>query len=250
MEGMMSTDYSLYLVADADYVEGRDLVVLIEAAVRGGATIVQLRAKSLPFSDFLELGRRAVPVLKKHHVPLIINDRADVALACGAAGVHIGQDDMPLAVVRKVLAGGMLIGISVNTPEEARDAERQGADYVGVGPVYETSTKTTDLPALGPEGVRRIKARVAIPIVAIGGITHENVRAVREAGADGIAVVSAILGAADAYKAARRLKEQISEFRTQGGLHDVVEKVRLGHRRLFRSRLSPSRPRREQSARG
>jgi thiamine-phosphate pyrophosphorylase len=210
-------DYSLYLVADADYDPGQDLVSVIGAAVKGGVTIVQLRAKSLPYSDFLSLGRRVVPALKRHRVPLIINDRADVALSCGAAGVHLGQDDLPLTVARKILSEAMIIGVSVNTLEQARDAERQGANYVGAGPVFETLTKLTDLPLLGAEGIRRLKEGVAIPVVAIGGITATNARAVRMAGADGIAVVSAVLGSSDPYKAARRLKEEATMFRTQGG---------------------------------
>lgn len=202
-------DYSLYLVADAEFAAGRDLVPIIEAAVRGGVTVVQIRAKDLPFGDFLELGRRAAAVLKKKHVPLLINDRVDIALACGASGVHLGQDDMPLALARRVLAKGTVIGISVRTPEEALEAERQGADYVGAGPVYTTLTKTSDLPVIGLEGVRRIKSNIHIPVVAIGGITDENARAVREAGADAIAVISAILGAEDVERAARRLKRSI-----------------------------------------
>jgi thiamine-phosphate pyrophosphorylase len=203
----MPVDYTLYFVADAEFASGRDLVPVIEAAVRGGATVVQLRAKDYPFQAFVELGRRAAAVFKKRRVPLLINDRVDVALACGAAGVHLGQKDMPLIVARKVLAEGTVIGISVNTPEEAREAERRGADYVGAGPAYATTTITTGLPVLGPDGIRRIKDAVRIPVVAIGGITDRNAREVREAGADGVAVVSAILGAADPETAARLIKK-------------------------------------------
>ncbi len=141
----------------------------------------------------------------------------DIALACGAAGVHLGQEDILPALARKVLAKGTVIGVSVNTPEEAEEAERQGADYVGAGPVYGTSTKDTDLPVLGPEGIRLIKGRVRIPVVAIGGITDENARAVREAGADGVAVVSAILGSPDPEQAARRLKKAMGPPSTGGG---------------------------------
>ena len=210
-------DLTLYLVADADYVSGRDLVPLIEGAVRGGVTAVQLRAKNAPHGEFLELARRAAAVLRAHRVPLLINDRVDIALACGAAGVHLGQEDILPALARKVLAKGTVIGVSVNTPEEAEEAERQGADYVGAGPVYGTSTKDTELPVLGPEGIRLIKGRVRIPVVAIGGITDQNARAVREAGADGVAVVSAILGAPDPEHAARRLKIAMGPPLTGGG---------------------------------
>jgi thiamine-phosphate pyrophosphorylase len=200
-------DYSLYLIADTEFVSGRDLLEVIESAVRGGATIVQIRAKGFPFGEFIELGRRAAAVLKRRRVPLLINDRVDVALACGAAGVHLGQEDMPLTLARRVLSAGTIIGVSVNTAEEAVTAEREGADYVGAGPVFSTSTKATALPVLGLEGVRRVKSSVRIPVVAVGGITDENARQVRAAGADGIAVVSAILGAPDTEKAARHLKK-------------------------------------------
>jgi thiamine-phosphate pyrophosphorylase len=203
----MPVDYTLYFIADAEFASGRDLVPVIEAAVRGGATVVQLRAKDYPFPAFVELGRRAAAVLKKRRVPLLINDRVDVALACGAAGVHLGQKDMPLALARRALRKGSLIGISVNTPEEARVAENQGADYVGAGPAYTTTTIMTGLPVLGPDGIRRIKDAVLIPVVAIGGITDRNARAVRGAGADGVAVVSAILGATDPETAARKIKK-------------------------------------------
>jgi thiamine-phosphate pyrophosphorylase len=202
-----SIDYSLYLVADAEYASGRDLVPLIEDAVKGGVTIVQIRGKGLPFGDFLDLARRVKAVLKPRRVPLLINDRVDIALACGAAGVHLGQEDMPPALARKMLARNTIIGNSVNTLQEAREAEREGADYIGLGPIFATTSKATDLPALGAEGLRTIREKVRIPIVAIGGITPRNAGAVREAGADGIAVVSSILGSQDARKAARELKK-------------------------------------------
>ncbi len=200
-------DLTLYLVADQDSVPGRDLVPLIESAVRGGVTVVQLRAKNASHTDFLELARRTAAVLKSHRVPLLINDRVDIALACGAAGVHLGQEDLPAALARKVMAKGAIIGVSVNTPEEAEEAEREGADYVGAGPFDRTSTKATDLPVLGPAGLRLVRERVRIPVVAVGGITELNARAAREAGANGVAVVSAILGAPDPELAARRLKQ-------------------------------------------
>jgi len=202
----MITDYSLYFVADADFAAGRDLAPIIEAAVRGGVTVIQIRAKNRSFKDFVDLGRRAAAVLKKLGVPLLINDRVDVALACRAEGVHLGQEDVPPALARRALAEGTVIGVSANTPEEAHEAERQGADYIGAGPVFATASKATDLPIIGPEGVRRIKAAIRIPVVAIGGITEGNARELRAAGADGIAVISAILGAADPETAARRLK--------------------------------------------
>ena len=202
----MITDYSLYFVADVDFAAGRALEPFIEAAVRGGATVVQLRAKNRSFRDFVDLGRRAAVIVKGLGVPLLINDRVDVDLACRAEGVHLGREDVPPAAARRALAAGTVIGVSANTPEEAREAERQGADYIGAGPVFPTCSKATDLPMIGLEGVRRIKAAVRLPVVAIGGITEANAGQLRQAGADGIAVISAILGAADPETAARRLK--------------------------------------------
>jgi thiamine-phosphate pyrophosphorylase len=210
----MAVDYSLYLVADADFIgktavpgaAGRDLLDLVEAAVRGGVTVVQLRAKTLSFPDFLELGLGAAGRLAGTGVPLLVNDRLDIALACGAAGVHLGQDDTPLAAARRMLGGDRIIGVSVNTLEEARRAESEGADYVGAGPAYPTATKETALAVLGPEGLGRIKRAVGIPVVAIGGISASNAASVARSGVDGIAVVSAILGAPDAARAAAGLK--------------------------------------------
>ena len=204
---VVSIDYSLYLVADAEFVGGRNLVTLIEEAVRGGVTIVQLRGKDLPFGDFLDLARKVHDVLKKRRVPLLINDRMDIAQACGAAGVHLGQEDMPPAFARKMLTEGTIIGNSVNTLAEALEAERAGADYVGLGPIFPTTTKITSLPVVGTEGIRAVKGQVQIPVVAIGGITVQNAPSVREAGADGIAVVSSILGSDNVRKAARQLKK-------------------------------------------
>jgi thiamine-phosphate pyrophosphorylase len=140
-------------------------------------------------------------------VPLIVNDRLDVALACGASGVHLGQGDLPVPAVRRILGPGGKIGVSVNTPGEARRAEREGADYVGAGPAFATATKETDLPVLGPEGIAGIRRAVGVPVVAIGGIGAANAAAMARAGADGIAVVSAILGAPDARQAAAELRK-------------------------------------------
>jgi len=203
----MLIDYSLYLVADAEYASGRNLIGLIEEAVRGGASLVQLRAKNLPSRDLLDLGLRIADLLARSGVPLLVNDRVDVALACGAAGVHLGREDMPVDQARRLLGPDRIIGVSVNTPEEALRAEREGADYVGANPAYVTTTKEIALPVLGPEGIGRIKRTVRIPVVAIGGIGSANAAALAAAGADGIAVISAILGAPDARRAAEELKK-------------------------------------------
>ncbi len=202
----MRIDCSLYLVADTEFAAGRDLPALVSAAVEGGATVVQLRSKGLPLRDLLELADWITGRLQGAGVPLLVNDRVDVALACGAAGVHLGQEDMPVPAARKILGAERIIGVSVNTLEEAREAESAGADYVGLGPVFPTSTKETRLAVVGPEGVARVKAALSIPVVAIGGITAANAPEVSKAGADGIAVISAILGAPDARAAAAKLR--------------------------------------------
>jgi thiamine-phosphate pyrophosphorylase len=202
----MVTDYSLYLVADAGYAAGRDLPGLVEAAVEGGVTVVQLRAKSLPRKSAISLGLEISRRLAPSGVPLIVNDLPDVAQACGAAGVHLGQDDIPIPMARSLLGPGATIGVSVNTPEEARRAEREGADYVGAGPAFITSTKLTELMVLGPRGIGNIVRATRLPVVAIGGIDVGNAAEIARAGAGGIAVVSAILGAPDARRAAEELK--------------------------------------------
>jgi thiamine-phosphate pyrophosphorylase len=211
----MPIDYSLTLVADADFLKriaapgtaGRDLLGIVEAAVQGGVTVVQIRAKALPFREFLDLGLNAADRLAGTGVLLLVNDRVDIALACGADGVHLGQEDMPLATARNILGRDRIIGISVNTVEEARAAEAGGADYVGAAPAFATATKETALPVLGPEGVRSIKRAVRIPVVAIGGINAGNSAALAASGADGIAVISAVLGAPDARRAAEDLRK-------------------------------------------
>jgi len=202
----MVADYSLYLVADAGFAAGRDLPGLVEAAVDGGVTIVQLRAKNLAGGAFVALGLEIAGRLAARGVLLLINDRVDIALACGAAGIHLGQDDMPVAAARRLIGPDAVIGVSVNTPGEARRAEREGADYVGAGPAYATATKETGLAVLGPEGIGLIRRGIGIPVVAIGGISAANAAEMERAGADGIAVVSAILGAPDARQAAAALK--------------------------------------------
>jgi thiamine-phosphate pyrophosphorylase len=203
----MPIDFSLCFVADAQYAAGRDLLGLIGEAVHGGATVVQLRAKNMDSREFLEIGLRAADLLARTGALLLVNDRVDIALACGAAGVHLGQEDMPVPQARKILGPDKVIGVSVNTPEEALRAEREGADYVGAGPAYVTATKETFLPVLGPEGIDRIKRAVRIPVLAIGGIGAANAAALAVAGADGVAVISAILGAPDARRAAEELRQ-------------------------------------------
>ena len=202
-------DWTLYFVADVSAARGRDLAALVEAAAEGGVTAVQLRAKDLGTRDFLDLARRLIERLAARRVPLLINDRVDVALACGAAGVHLGQDDLPLADARRLLGRNRIIGLSVNTLREALAAESAGADYIGLGPVFVTATKATTLPVLGAEGLGWIRSKVKLPIVAIGGVNEGNARRLVEAGADGVAAVSAIMDAPDPAAAAHRLRQAL-----------------------------------------
>lgn len=202
-------DWTLCLVADAEIAGDRDLINIIRQAVAGGVTLVQLRAKKLSASAFLELSLKAASLLRKKKIPLLINDRPDIALACRAGGVHLGQDDMPVAAARLLLGKDRMIGLSVSSLKEALKAEKEGADYVGLGPVFPTLTKDTPLTPLGLRGVRDIRARISIPILAIGGITKDNAPEVIRAGADGIAVVSAIMSARNIAKGTRELKSEV-----------------------------------------
>ena len=215
MSPLKKIDWSLYLIADTEFAAGKDLLPLLREAVLGGVTVVQLRAKDLGTRDFLDLASRINGQLGKSGVPFLINDRMDIALACAADGIHLGQDDMPPDRARKLLGRSKIIGVSVNTLKEAREAERLGADYVGLGPIYATTTKDTDLPVLGLEGIRRIRRKIGIPIIAIGGINANNAADVMKAGAAGIAVVSAILGAPYIRKAAAELKKKVLTSRKE-----------------------------------
>lgn len=208
-------DYSLYLVTDRSLALGRATVNIVQAAIAGGVTCVQLREKHADTRAFLEEARALKALLDalEANIPLLINDRLDVALAIGADGVHLGQSDMPLADARRLLGAAMLIGISAESVEDALRAEAEGADYIGISPVFATSTKADIAPPLGLEGIRRIRAAVSLPLVAIGGIHQENAQAVIRAGADGVAVVSAIVSAACPRSAATALKQQIQSAR-------------------------------------
>ncbi|MBP8655265.1 MAG: thiamine phosphate synthase [Kiritimatiellae bacterium] len=204
-------DYSLYLVTDRALARGRPLVELVREAVAGGVTCVQLREKQLGTREMLAEARALLAVLRPAGVPLIINDRVDVALAAGADGVHVGQQDMPLADVRRLTPRGWIVGVSAESLADAEQAARGGADYIGVSPVFATPTKTDAAPPLGLAGLRAIRAAVQTPLVAIGGIQPDNAAAVLRAGADGLAVVSAILAAENPRQAAADLRRIIQE---------------------------------------
>jgi len=214
---MNRIDWRLCFIADSEAAAGRDVLDLISEAAEGGATIMQLRGKKWTERHLIETGIKAIQFLRPKKIPLIINDRVDVALACEADGVHLGQGDMPLPYARKILLQKRIIGISVSTPEEAEAAEKAGADYVGAGPIFTTLSKNDAGPVLGLDGLRRIRDKVKIPILAIGGISAVNVAGVITAGADGVAVISAIAGAINPCLAAAELVETIEKLKNRAG---------------------------------
>ena len=206
-------DYSLCLVTDRGLSRGRTTQQIVEAALRGGVTCVQLREKTCSTREFITQALSIKDHLKRHNVPLIINDRVDIALAVNADGVHLGQSDMPIEMAKAILKDSMIIGISAESLKNAVQAEKDGADYIGVGPIYATSTKTDTASPFGLEGLREIRRSVKIPLVGISGLNRENAGEVINNGADGVAVVSAIVAADDPEKAARELKKIIEQAR-------------------------------------
>lgn len=199
-------DYSLYLVTDRDLAGGRTHLEIVAAAVAGGVSCVQLREKNLATRDFIREARELKALLAPLGIPLIVNDRIDVALAAGADGVHLGQSDMPLADARRLLGPGFIIGISAESVADALTAAAGGADYLGISPVFVTATKNDTALPLGLDGVRAMRAAVSLPLVGIGGIDARNAAQVLASGADGVAVVSAIVAAGDPELAARELR--------------------------------------------
>jgi len=204
--GKTAVDYSLYLVTDSALSCGRSLPDIVRAAVEGGVTCVQVREKDVPSREYIERLLSVRPLLRACGIPLFANDRVDIALAVEADGIHLGQTDMPLAMAKRIAAGRLLIGVSCEAPEDALEAQRGGADYVSVSPVFATPTKTDTAPALRIQGVRAIRSAVRLPVVAIGGINGTNAGDIIRAGADGICVVSAIVSAPDPRAAAASLR--------------------------------------------
>jgi thiamine-phosphate pyrophosphorylase len=196
----------LHLVTDAALCGPRGVEAVVAAAVRGGATCVQLREKQLDTRPFVERARALKALLAPLGVPLIINDRLDVALAAGADGVHVGQSDLPPEDVRRLMPHA-LIGLSVENPEQVRAAADMPVDYLGVSPVFSTPSKQDTAPALGLEGLRAMRALTDLPLIAIGGIDLNNAAQVLAAGADGLAVVRALCAAPDPVAAAQALRQ-------------------------------------------
>lgn len=204
-------NYSLYLVTDRSLLKGRNLVELIEESILGGVSIVQLREKDCSSLEFYNLAKEVKIITDKYDVPLIINDRIDIAQAINASGVHLGQSDIPCSIARKILPKDMIIGVSAHNLEEGLKAVKDGADYLGCGAVFSTSTKK-DVTLLSYEGLKEITSHINIPIVAIGGINENNIMNLKGSGIDGIAVVSAILGKDEVKKASEELVELIKNL--------------------------------------
>jgi len=209
----MRFDLTLYLVTDPQLCAARGLVESVAQAVAGGVTLVQLRDPHAKGRALVEQARALRAVLRPHGIPLIINDRVDVAVAADADGVHLGQDDMTPADARAVLGADRILGLSVGSVAELAASDLSAVDYVGVGPVRATHTKSDAGGAIGIAGMAELRARISLPLVAIGGLDASLAGPLIRAGADGIAVVSAICGAADVPAAARRLREEIAAAR-------------------------------------
>jgi thiamine-phosphate pyrophosphorylase len=201
-------DLALYVILDRTASRGRDLRQILDSVIAGGARLVQFREKEWPL-------RRCLPLLedlrgraRQAGIGFAVNDRLDLALAAEADGLHLGQDDLPASVARRLLPPSMFLGVSTHSLEQARQAEREGADYIAVGSIFPTATKP-EFQLVGLDLLRVIRQAIAAPLVAIGGITAENAGDAIRAGADGVAVVSAVCGASDPAEATRRLLERI-----------------------------------------
>lgn len=198
--------WRLCLVTDRPLARGRNIVDIVAAAVKGGVTMVQLREKTADTREFLEIARAIKAVLQPHGVPLIVNDRVDIALAVDAEGVHVGQSDMPIEIVRKLIGPGKIVGLSCSRREYVLAPDTETADYLGIGPLYAQTTKpNANARPHGPEGFKALRALTKKPVMAIGGIKPDNAAPVVAAGADGLAVVSAIVSADDPEAEARKL---------------------------------------------
>ncbi|SHI84059.1 thiamine-phosphate diphosphorylase [Clostridium cavendishii DSM 21758] len=201
-----NVDYSLYLVTDRKILKDRDLNKSVTEAIEGGVRLVQLREKDIDTRDFYNVAKELKAITDSKNVPLIINDRLDIALAIDTAGVHLGQKDMPLLKAREILGNEKIIGISVATLEEAIIAEKNGADYLGVGAMFATNSKL-DTRSVTLDTLKNIKKSVKIPVVAIGGINETNIEKLKETNIDGVAIISAILGKRDIIKASKELMD-------------------------------------------
>ena len=204
-------NYELYIITDENIGLQRTHAEISELAIAGGADAIQLRDKSCSSRELIRIGRTVREITRRSSTLLIVNDRLDVAFACGADGVHLGQGDMRTDVARQIAPPGFIIGVSVSNVDEACRAEREGADYVALSPTFSTGSKPDAGPGHGLEMLREIRQNVSVPVIAIGGIHRGNVREVIAAGAEGVAVISAVVGAVDITAAARDLKNLIRQ---------------------------------------
>jgi thiamine-phosphate pyrophosphorylase len=203
-------NWKLYIITDQQLSGGKSHLQVAQEAIEGGADVIQLRDKTASSRELYDSAYQIKKITRKRNIPFIINDRLDIALSVEADGLHLGQEDLPASVARKILGSERILGISAGSLEEALQAEKDGADYLGVGPVYEA--RSTKVDAGEPRGLSllsEIRRNCQIPIIAIGGINLENMKAVFQAGADGIAVISAIVAAPDIHKVTRKFKQTI-----------------------------------------
>lgn len=205
-------DVSFYAIIDEDYVGARDLRTCACELVRAGASTIQYRAKNLASKTFLLRALTVESAISGSGVPLIINDRADIALLSGASGVHLGSEDIPVEKAREILGPNRIIGVTVHGAEDALRAELEGADYLGAASIFPTSTKK-DVPLIGLAGLKDIKSIVKVPVVAIGGLTLETIARVVQAGADGLAFISELWRGGDVGKRAREIRAAIDSAR-------------------------------------
>ncbi len=207
----MKLDTTLYFVTDSTNWEEEAFLSVVDKACAGGATIVQLREKNRTGREYLDLAIKTKAVTDKYGIPLIIDDRADIALAADAAGVHVGQSDLPVYAARKIMGKEKIVGATAKTVEQALEAQRQGADYLGVGAMYPTTTKVITV-LTKPETLRAICAAVDIKVNAIGGLNKDNLEIIKGIPVDGICAVSAIMKADDPLEAAKQLKSAFIEL--------------------------------------
>ncbi len=205
----------VYVITDSKLHAGREHVEITEAAISGGATVVQLREKEASDGEMLQIASEIRRLTIEAGILFVVNNRLDIALACGADGVHVGQDDLPISVVRAIVGQDMIVGISAATVAEALGAESAGADYVGFGPVFATATKEDAAESTGLDALSRVTRVSNIPIVAIGGISQSNIASIATAGAHSASVISAVVTAPDMVEAVRKLKTEFERGRQQ-----------------------------------
>jgi thiamine-phosphate pyrophosphorylase len=208
---MKPIDYTLYLVTDKKKKKDVEFLDIIEKSIKGGVNLVQLREKTGATKDFYNLALKVKKITSKYGIPLIINDRIDIALAIDADGVHVGQNDMPCSVTREIIGDEKILGVSAATIEEAKKAEKDGADYVGSGAVFPTATKD-DAPKITAKYLKEISESISIPTVAIGGINLNNIKELKNTGIKGISVVSAIMESNNPKRSAVELKKEFNKI--------------------------------------